>query len=80
VATVHFSSGMARFTGGVESVTIDARRVRELLDEVAARYPRLTDPLEAMAVAVDGAVHAEPDYVELGPESEVHFVPQVAGG
>ena len=80
MATVHFSSGMARFTGGVESVTVDARRVRELLVEVTARFPELADPLETVAIAVDGAVHAEPEYVELRPESEVHFVPQVAGG
>jgi len=80
VATVYFSSGMARFTGGVESVTVDAPRVRELLEEVTARFPDLSDPLETVAIAVDGAVHQEPDYIKLRPESEIHFVPQVAGG
>jgi molybdopterin converting factor small subunit len=80
VATVHFSSGMARFTGGVASVTVDASRVRELLVEVTARFPELADPLETMAIAVDGAVYPEPDYVEIDAGSEIHFVPQVAGG
>ena len=80
MATVYFSSGMARFTGGVESVTVDAPRVRELLEEVTARFPDLSDPLETVAIAVDGAVHQEPDYIKLRPESEIHFVPQVAGG
>lgn len=80
MAKVHFSSGMARFTGGVESVTVDAPRVRELLVAVTERFPDLADPLEVMAIAVDGEVHQNPEYTKLTDESEIHFVPQVAGG
>lgn len=80
VATVHFSSGLARYTEGVESLTLDAPRVQELLVAVTARFPRLAGPLEVMAVAVDGEVHSHPDYLKLEPESEIHFVPQIAGG
>ena len=80
MATVHFSRGLARYTGGVETLTVDAPRVQELLVAVTARFPTLAEPLEVMAVAVDGEVHQHPDYLKLRPESEIHFVPQIAGG
>jgi molybdopterin converting factor small subunit len=80
LATVHFSSGLARYTGGVTSVTVHAPRVLELVQAVTERFPELTDPLEIMAIAVDGEVHQRPEYMKLTAESEIHFVPQIAGG
>ncbi|MBM4183252.1 MAG: MoaD/ThiS family protein [Gemmatimonadetes bacterium] len=80
MATVHFSRGLARYTGGVESLTVDAPRVQELLVVVTERFPGLTQPLEVMAIAVDGEVHQHHDYLKLRPDSEIHFVPQIAGG
>lgn len=80
MATVHFSGSLARYTGGVETLTVDATRVRELVHEVTERFPDLTEPLEIMAVAVDGQVYQEAEYLSLSPESEIHFVPQIAGG
>ncbi len=80
MATIYFGSGLARFTGGAESLTVDAPRVRELLLAVIERFPALRDPLDLMAVAVDGAVHTHPDFVPLTDKSEVHLVPRIAGG
>jgi molybdopterin converting factor small subunit len=80
MATVHFSGALARYTDGVETVTVDAPRVRELMLEVRERFPDLAAPLEIMAVAVDGEVYAEADYLKLSPGSEIHFVPRIAGG
>jgi sulfur-carrier protein len=80
MATVHFSGSLAQYTDGVETLTVDAPRVRELMLEVTERFPALTEPLEIMAIAVDGEVHQEADYLRLSPESEIHFVPQIAGG
>lgn len=80
MATVHFPQSLSQYTDGVESLTLDARRVGDVMKTVAERFPRLSTPLEVMAVAVDGEVYQEPEYVELSSESEIHFVPQVAGG
>ena len=80
MATIHFSSGLARYTGGVEVLAVDAPRVRELVAALTERFPELTDPLEIMAVAIDGAILHDADYARLSPESEVHFVPRIAGG
>jgi molybdopterin converting factor small subunit len=80
VATIYFSSGLARFTGGVESLTVDAPRVRELLAAVVERFPALAEPLEIMSIAVDGEIHQHPDYLPLSANSEVHLVPRISGG
>ena len=80
VATVHLPSGFAQFTGGIESVVIDAPRVAELLAELQRRFPRLGDHLNDMAVAVDGDIYSDPGYQALRPDSDVHLVPRIAGG
>lgn len=80
MATIHFSRSLTQYTGGVESLTVDAPRVRDLMRVLGERFPRLTAPLEIMAVSIDGEIRQEPDYVELSPDSEVHLVPRIPGG
>jgi molybdopterin converting factor small subunit len=80
VARIYFSCGLSQYTGGVESLDIDAPRVRELLEQVQQQFPQLVEPLTIMSVAVDGVIHQHPDYVALEAASEVHLVPRIAGG
>jgi len=80
MATVHLSSGLTQFTGGVTVIEIDATRVSDALDMLAARYPALRDQLDEIAVAVDGEIYQQPGYQELTFASEVHLVPRIAGG
>lgn len=80
MAVIFFSSGLAQYTGGVDSMTVDATRVAELLKAVVERFPALEKPLEIMTVAVDGEIHLHPDYLPLTPSSEVHLVPRISGG
>jgi len=80
VATVYLPSGFAQFTGGVESVAIEAPRVAELLAALRTRFPALADQLDEMAVAIDGTIYAEPGYQPLRADSDVHLVPRIAGG
>jgi molybdopterin converting factor small subunit len=80
VARIFFSSGLAPYTGGVESIDIDAPRVGELLQALREQFPELTEPLALMSIAVDGVIHQHPDYVSLDATSEVHLVPRISGG
>jgi hypothetical protein len=80
LATVLFSSAQRRFTDGEERVEIEAGRVDQLIRALYARYPALDGQLENAAVAVDGVIHNEAEYVSLPPDAEVQFVGQVAGG
>jgi hypothetical protein len=80
MATVVISSGLRSYTGGEERVEIEARRVKELLDALVARWPALEEPLSQMAVAIDGEIHGNAQFRPLRPDSEIHFVPKIGGG
>ncbi len=67
-------------TGGLEQVTIEAPRVKELLAALIARFPGLELELGDMVVAIDGDVHQDAAYEVLSPLSEIYFVPRIAGG
>ena len=83
MAHVFFSSGLRRLVGGVESVEIAARDVRELLRALDADYPGFAKQIgDANAIAIDGEIipHGEAVFERLRPDSEVHFLPQIGGG
>lgn len=80
MATVLFSSAQQRFTDGEERVEIEASRVDALIRALYARYAALDGQLENAAVAIDGVIHNEAEFVAIPPDAEVQFVGQVAGG
>ena len=80
MATVHLSRALMSYADDVETHVIDADRVIDLRRALVARFPGLADTIETFAVAIDGTIYNDPDYERLRPESEVHFVPKIAGG
>ena len=80
MARVYLPSGLTRHTGGVDTVEIAAARLPDLLAALRDRFPQIADRLEEMAVAIDGEIHNDADYLSLKSDSEVHFVPRIAGG
>jgi molybdopterin converting factor small subunit len=80
MATVHLPSGLAQYTGGLETVEIDAARVPELIAALSDRFPQIADQLGEMAVAIDGEIYQDPGYQTLRADSDVHLVPRIAGG
>jgi molybdopterin converting factor small subunit len=68
-------------TGGLERLEVAAPDVRRLLAELERRYPGLGEALARdTSVAIDGEILPDPLLEPVGPESEVHFLPRVAGG
>ena len=81
MATVHLPSGLTQYTGGAESVVIDAPRLPELLAAALRdRFPLIADHLDEMAVAIDGEIYQDPGFQALRADSDVHLVPRIAGG
>jgi molybdopterin converting factor small subunit len=80
MATVHFPSGWAPHTGGIEQLTIDAPRVADLIAALGARFPALRLHLDQSAIAIDGQIYHNARYEPLQPDSEVHLLPAVSGG
>ncbi len=81
MATVVFSRGLQQFTGGTERLDVAPGSVREVIEQVVARFPALREPLAAgTAVSIDGEIINEPLLERVGDASEVHFLPQISGG
>lgn len=81
MARVHFTGNFRRLAGGDVEVSVDASTVRELLERLRERYPALAPHLDGgVAFAIDGVIHQDALFSAIGPDSDVHLMPQIAGG
>lgn len=81
MARVFLSGELRAAAGGAESLSLDARNVRELIDALTRSHPDLAPHFTAgLAVAIDGEIFPDGTFEALEPDSEVHFLPRVRGG
>ena len=81
MAQVTLIGNLRQFTGGETQLSVDAKNVRQLFSQLAARHPALAPHLEqGLAVAIDGQIYQDALFQEIGPDSDVHILPQIAGG
>ena len=80
MAVVHLSGGLSQYTGGLETVEIDAPRVHDLIVALTTRFPELGGQLDDLAVAIDGVIYNSAPYQKIDADSEIYFIPRVAGG
>ena len=85
--TVWVPALMRDLTGGAPEVSVAGRTVRQVVDSLEAAYPgsraRLCagDRLKpSVSVAVDGVVTRLGLRQPVEEQSEIHFLPAVAGG
>lgn len=85
--TVFIPTMLQPMTEGVKQVEFDATNVRQVIDGLDQLYPGVRDRLveegkikPSLAVAIDGEVARMGMLEKVGPNSEVHFVPAIAGG
>ena len=72
---------LKRYTGGETELELEAGTVRQLFRELGERYPELKPHLEAgLAVAIDGQIYQDAWLEPIPSQSEVHLLPQIAGG
>jgi molybdopterin converting factor small subunit len=72
---------LRQLTGGVDKLEVEAADVRQLFARLAERFPELGPHLErGLAVAIDGQIYQDALLVPIPPGSDVHILPQIAGG
>ena len=78
---------MQKLTEGQTQIAVEGETVRQVVEALEERYPGFKDRIVAddrikteIAVAVDGEGVAAGLRARVGPESEVHFLPALAGG
>ena len=74
-------------TEGRETIDIEGRTLREVIEELDSAFPGLKDRLcdedrirPTIAVAVDGQISNEGMRRKVEAGSEVHFLPAIGGG
>ena len=78
---VTLTGNLRQFTGGVTELVIEAGSVRQLFAQLGTRFPGLAPHLaQGLAVAIDGQIYQDALLQEIRPDSEVHILPQIAGG
>jgi len=81
MAHVTLIGNLRQFSGGVATLDVEAASVRQLFARLGEKYPELAPHLEkGSAVAIDGQIYQDALFQEIGPDSEVHILPQIAGG
>ena len=79
---------MQKLTDGQRQIEIEGETVRQVIDNLDTRFPgfkaRICNDEDRIkpeiAVAVDGEVVTTGLRAKVGKESEVHFLPALAGG
>jgi molybdopterin converting factor small subunit len=81
MAHVVLIGNLRQYTGGVTSLDVDARSIRQLFQRLGERFPELAPHLEeGLAVAIDGQIYQDALLEPIGEASDVHILPQIAGG
>jgi molybdopterin synthase sulfur carrier subunit len=87
MAVVWIPPPLRALTGGQETVTVAGGTVREVIEALDRQYPGFKDRVcegdalrPGIAVAVDTQVARLGLLQPVGDNSEVHFLPAIAGG
>ena len=81
MTTVFFASEMRQHTGGLQYTQIEATSYRRALRELSRDFPGLTDDVyKKFSVAIDGAIIHQPLLETFQADSELVFIPRIAGG
>jgi len=78
---------MQKLTEGHQQIPVEGSTVRQVVEALESLYPGFKDRIveddrirTEIAVAVDGEVVTSGLRARVGVESEVHFLPALAGG
>lgn len=78
---VDLAGSLQPAAGGVSSVSIDARSIRELFGKLAERFPRMQQHIdEGVAVSINGEIFRDDWGVEIPEDAEVYLLPRIQGG
>ena len=88
MATVWIPSLMRPLTGGRDKVEAEGTNLRQVIDSLETQFPGMKERLvfdatrlrPEIAAAIDGNTEHLGLLEPVGPETEIHFVPAIAGG
>lgn len=87
MANVFIPALLRKLTGGKDRTTATGATLREIINDLERQFPGFRDRIVedgdlvgSVAVSIDGEVITGGLSEPVSPESEIHFVPAIAGG
>jgi molybdopterin synthase sulfur carrier subunit len=87
MATIFIPAQLRTLTAGIEQLEMDVHNVREVIDQLEQRFPGIRDRLcqqdqisPSLQVSIDSVITSRGMIAKIQPNSEVHFIPAIAGG
>ena len=78
---VVLSGSLKHAAEGRTDIDLEAANVREALDALQARFPKLKPLVErGVSVSIDGVIYRDAWFAPIKPDSEVYILPRLAGG
>ena len=87
MATIFIAAQLRILTAGTEQLEMDVHNVREVIDQLEQQFPGIRDRLcqenqisPSLQVSIDSVITSRGMIAKIQPNSEVHFIPAIAGG
>lgn len=87
MATIFIPAQLRTLTAGIEQLEMDVHNVREVIDQLEQRFPGIRDRLcqqdqisPSLQVSINSVITSRGMIAKIQPNSEVHFIPAIAGG
>ena len=87
MATIFIPAQLRTLTAGIEQLEMDVHNVREVINQLEQNFPGIPDRLcqqdqlsPSLQVSIDSVITSRGMIAKIQPNSEVHFIPAIAGG
>ena len=87
MATIFIPAQLRTLTAGIEQLEMDVHNVREVVNQLEQNFPGIRDRLcqqdqlsPSLQVSIDSVITSRGMIAKIQPNSEVHFIPAIAGG
>lgn len=87
MATIFIPAQLRELTAGIEQLEMDVHNVRAVINQLEQRFPGIRDRLcqldqisPSLQISIDSVITSRGMIAKIQPNSEVHFIPAIAGG
>lgn len=87
MATVFIPAQLRELSGGIQSVELEAKNIRAVVQQLDAMFPGFKDRIctdgnisPSLQVSIDSVITSRGMIAKIQPHSEVHFIPAIGGG
>ncbi|MEC9095191.1 MAG: MoaD/ThiS family protein [Planctomycetota bacterium] len=87
MATVFIPAQLRELSSGIQSVELEAKNVREIVNQLDTMFPGFKDRVctdgnisPTLQVSIDSVMTSRGMIAKVQPQSEVHFIPAIGGG